>query len=435
MGTYTDLKVAGYSVLSTKGDVAPEAMTIFRETDRREYKRSFETGCPLDLTDLSDLDPDDIEDAIEYACTVGNVIDRLNVMGFTLVRAEREFEQGKKSELVSLQSWLETEFLRESSASRIEFLQSLTFAKYMEGLENVVSKKIYFYGTDSKPRGGLPPLIEYIVGGGSNHEFGFFAQDYRTLIRVFCEVSPRDQFVIQDITQLVGAGYYERGAEICNKVTEALIAGHPENSKQIVLTEGSTDASILRRALHLLYPHLADYYSFLDFELSKSPGGAGHLVSLVKAFAATGITNRVIALFDNDTAARDALRALTNINLPRNIAVRSYPDLALLRNYPTIGPSGELSLDVNGLAASIELYLGVDILKLPSGSLMPVQWKGYNETLGQYQGEVMRKTQLQHAFDQKVGIPGSLGTSATSADWTGLSAILAVVFTAFADEA
>ena len=73
----------------------------------------------------------------------------------------------------------------------------------------------------------------------------------------------------------------------------------------------------------------------------------------------------------------------------------------MLRSYPTLGPSGNTEMDVNGLAASIELYLGRDVLTQDDGSLTPVQWKGYNETVGQYQGEVMRKAQLQHAFNKK----------------------------------
>jgi len=42
------------------------------------------------------------------------------------------------------------------------------------------------------------------------------------------------------------------------------------------------------------------------------------LVSLVKAFVAAGITNRVIALFDNDTSAHEPTSALKRISLPPN---------------------------------------------------------------------------------------------------------------------
>ena len=118
----------------------------------------------------------------------------------------------------------------------------------------------------------------------------------------------------------------------------------------------------------------------LDFDSSRSQGGAGHLVSIVKAFSGAGITNRVIALFDNDTAAREARRSLDAATLPSNFAVLHYPDLDALRHYPTLGPAGLSHLDINGLAASIELYFGADVLLL-DGTLAPIQWKGYCEAL------------------------------------------------------
>ena len=138
----------------------------------------------------------------------------------------------------------------------------------------------------------------------------------------------------------------------------------------------------------------------------------------------------MITLFDNDTAAREARRGLNAITLPPNIAVLHYPDLAKLRHYPTLGPSGLSEMDINGLAASIELYLGDDVLS-EGGSPTPVQWKGFNETLGKYQGEVMCKTQLHSAFQRKLERCRSDKAAMDVADWVGLRAILQAVFCAF----
>src|SRR5688572_21347896 len=38
MGTWTTLEVGGYELWSTKSDVDPEVMTLFRESDRREFQ-------------------------------------------------------------------------------------------------------------------------------------------------------------------------------------------------------------------------------------------------------------------------------------------------------------------------------------------------------------------------------------------------------------
>ncbi len=133
---------------------------------------------------------------------------------------------------------------------------------------------------------------------------------------------------------------------------------------------------------------------------------------------------------DNDTAAREALRLLDTISLPPNITILYYPALDILREYPTIGPTGPIPADINGLAASIELYLGEDVLS-EKGALTPVQWKGPSESVGKYQGEVMHKTQIQQVFWRKVRSCRSDAEAMRAADWSGLKAILKAMFTAF----
>jgi hypothetical protein len=70
------------------------------------------------------------------------------------------------------------------------------------------------------------------------------------------------------------------------------------------------------------------------------------------------------------------------------------PHLELLREYPTLGPTGKSNLNVNGLAASIELYFGSDVLSGANGAT-PIQWRGYNPEMRAYHGEVMEKARLQ----------------------------------------
>ena len=93
------------------------------------------------------------------------------------------------------------------------------------------------------------------------------------------------------------------------------------------------------------------------------------------------------------------------------------------------------NLDVNGLAASIELYLGSDVLRRPNGSVAPVQWKGYVESVASYQGEVLGKTELQAAFLRKLALAERDPAERTRQDWSGIDAILQVIFGAFKDEA
>lgn len=430
MGSFTELSVDGYPLLETKSEVVPEVMTIFRETDKRVFTRVLGERNELVRGTTDPEGSGENETAIIYICETSHVVDRLNVMGFTLRRARENFEALRKAEVEKFASWANDGEDTAWFEDKWGFLKGLTFDDYVLALREVMTRRLPPSPFSDVNREGWSPVIKYIVGESDDYLLGYFCSDIRSLLRVACELVNPNTYVVQDITELVSAGYYEEGESVCASTTRSLTEGHPENSSRLILTEGSTDSALLRQALDLLYPHVAAYYSFLDFDSSHSQGGAGHLVSIVKAFAAAGITNRVIALFDNDTAAREARSSLDATRLPPNIAVLHYPDLDILRHYPTLGPAGLSQLDVNGLAGSIELYLGVDVLWL-GGSLVPVQWRGYSEARGTYQGEVMHKNRLHAAFQRKVKRCRTDVEAMQTADWAGLKSILERVFAAF----
>jgi hypothetical protein len=202
----------------------------------------------------------------------------------------------------------------------------------------------------------------------------------------------------------------------------------------IVLTEGSTDRWIIEKALKLLFPHLAPFFSFMNFEGVRAEGGAGVLANTVRMFSGAQISNRVIALFDNDTAGRVALANLKAISLPPNIKAFTLPQIELASSYPTLGPGGVSVMDVNGMACGIELYLGTDVLAEPDGTLAPVQWKGFDVKLRRYQGELLSKTEVLDRFRRKVASCESGPAQLPRYDWDGLRLVLQVLRTAFHEE-
>lgn len=433
MGTYTDFSVAGYPLVNSKSAVVPEVMTVFRESDKCVFVRRLSERNSLVWGDVYADEADETETATAYLCGTEKIIARLEVMGFTLNRVRRDFEAGRRAELSMYQEWAEDEPDPPWFADKLSLIESLSFDEYLASLQLVLSEGLRPEPFDDNQKPGLSPIVRYILEENDEYIFGFFGSDIRCLIRAACEVAPKQSEVIQDITDLVEAGYYEPDEPVCQHSIDLLTLGHLENSNRIVLTEGSTDTYVLRASLKLRFPHLSEYYSFLDFDSSRVPGGAGYLASLVKGFAAAGIGNQIIAIFDNDAAARDAMRSLPT--LPPNIAVLKYPEVEFLTNYPTIGPSGSTNLDVNGLAASIELYFGKDVLESSDGFLAPVQWKGYIQSLDCYQGEVLGKKDLQAAFQRKLAKAENDPLEQEKQDWSGIEAILGVIFGAFKDEA
>jgi hypothetical protein len=148
-----------------------------------------------------------------------------------------------------------------------------------------------------------------------------------------------------------------------------------------------------------IYPKLVNSVRFLDHDF-KPENGVSPVIKMIKSFASAGINNRILVILDNDAASAEAMLALPK-KLPRNIVVIQYPELDLLKNYPTIGPQGEVNMDVNGLAGSIEMYMGEDILVDSSGELEKVQWGGYMQGVRRYQGSLLHKAETQERFRGK----------------------------------
>ena len=234
---------------------------------------------------------------------------------------------------------------------------------------------------------------------------------------------------------MVNSGYNDVRSSIAKSARDELTLDYPLNTKVIILTEGVTDRRALEASLRLLYPHLAEYYAFMDFDGANAPGGAGQLVNTVKAFAGAGIANRVIALFDNDTAASSALRGLGGVNLPSSVRVLKYPAIGIASQYPTTGPSGSVQMNVNGSAGSLEIYFGEDVLRLSDGSLTPVHWRGFDSAVRAYQGELESKAALQEKFGQKLAAARADLKLIKTQDWSGIRAILDMVRHAFENEA
>jgi hypothetical protein len=202
------------------------------------------------------------------------------------------------------------------------------------------------------------------------------------------------------------------------------------NAPVVVLTEGRTDAEFLKAGLEVLHPYLTDLIRFLDYE-RRPEGGVGALAGMIRAFAAAGIANRVVAVFDNDTAAADAMRKLGIPSLPPQIQIMRYPDLDLARAYPVLGcstpepPQSTLQVaDVNGQAGSIELYLGRDVLTRPDGTLQPIRWASPVSGGDRRQGQIADKGAIHQAFRAKSKAAHENPEHAEQQDWSGLRLII-----------
>ena len=364
MSSYAELTLGTLSLASSRNGVDADLIWLFRESDKtvKRIDRRNPTQLAKYIMEeyIDQYDKDKPFTCVEYRCSAAQARDRLELKGFTHEVAESGFKAGLSNEIELLRKiQAVSSSSRDVFSERIDFLSGLTIEDWLNGLRRISSDWLEGESSDVLPTNDPQlPLLRYMLGKW-DHFYGFpSAEQYRFgIFGIFARlaveaVSPEEQLVY-DLSHLVGGGWVQEDEPITEAESQ-MYADFQLAEKVIVVTEGDTDKEVLDRSLRLLYPHLADYFHFFDFSLRKLGGGAGELANLVRAFAAAGVRHRILALFDNDAAAKDALSTLDWSGLPKNIAVRHYPDIGLAQDYPTQGPSANIRMDVNGLAGSLE---------------------------------------------------------------------------------
>jgi hypothetical protein len=179
-----------------------------------------------------------------------------------------------------------------------------------------------------------------------------------------------------------------------------------ESDRYLVVTEGSSDGAILRRAFELLMPDVADFFDFVDMSENYPFTGAGNLFRFCQGLARIRIQNKVVVVFDNDAAGREAEGKVRQLDLPRSMTIVRLPDLPTLTAFPTLGPNGYSVQDINGQAVSIELFL--DLKAEEPGC---VRWTSYNPQSNSYQGELIGKDRYVKQFLQMSVVPPEYDSS------------------------
>lgn len=432
MSSYAELLMGSLSLGSTRNDIDSGLIWLFRPSDKRVERINWRDRGRLSQhvseEYLNDYNENNQFTLIQYKCTAAVARDRLEIKGFTLDVAKARFQASLQSHIRKLREFsVRTDVFE----NRIQLLESLTLKDWLTAFARIREQGLTAESLDEIPSAESQlPLLRYMLSESRDY-FGYPGFDFRHFVRLIIEVVPLHEEIIYDLSDLVGGGWVDDADDLItlaeSLIDEDFLLAH----RVIVLTEGDTDKRFLQRSLNLLYPHLADYFHFFDFTGKKVAGGAGELANLVRAFAAADVRHRILALFDNDTGAESSLSNLDISQLPKNIVVRQYPYTRLAQNYPTIGPSGSACMDVNGLAGSLELYLGEDVLRSTGQDLSPVQWRGYDHKLCRYHGEVLNKDRIQEEFERKLNRCEAHPEDIDAYDWEGIKAIINVMLTAF----
>ena len=438
MGSYATLSLGSLGLEVTKNDINPDLIWIFRPSDKRteqiDRRNRRRLAEYVEEEFLDEYDESNPFTSVEYRCTAAAARDRLDLKGFTYEVAEANFKRDLEAAIQSYEENIRDRRFSQIShifEEKLQVMRSLTARSWLKALARIKIERL-----TKKTLDGLPsndnqlPLLRHMLEP-LGETYGFPGADRRHFVRIALEAASPQEQLTYDLSDLVAGGWVGKTDDLVAIAENLMNEDFLLSQRVIVLTEGDTDRRNLERSLSLLYPHLAEYFHFFDFTGRRVGGGAGELANLVRAFAAADVRHRILALFDNDTAAKAALSSLDTDSLPSNIAVRQYPSLPLARDYPTLGPSGGARMDVNGLAGSFELYLGEDVLRDNDGVLSPVQWTGYDRKVRAYQGEILDKQNVLNRFEEKLACCETHPDRLSYYDWEGIEAIMDTMRRAF----
>lgn len=346
MSNWCELRVGGVVFDDWQSEPCSPLMALFVETEKCQMLTPHEERRDLLIED--EVLEAEAPQTLEYVASATAIRERLEIIGFTIETAKRAFEIGRRQAIE--EQWQRLAWARDwakdgesgqkhltAVEERVSVLETISPESWMHSLLEIRAKDLK-RRDDRRADPELSAMVRYMLE--SPRWFGFpELVDPRHALRLVVEAF-KDDSVVYDLTDLSLGEYLDSNDPIVDIAISWLPHEDRIALRVVVLTEGSTDKWVLQRSLRLLAPEIADFFSFMDFEGARIEGGAGPLASIVKSFVAAGIENRVIALFDNDTAGLAALRKLGALKFPENIVALHYPDIWLANDYPTIGPDG-----------------------------------------------------------------------------------------------
>jgi hypothetical protein len=366
MGSFSYITFSDYPIFDIKNGYHEEIVNlVFQQSDYVCESRKLKTRNKLYWGDAYENESGSFEFK-GFKQTVKICKQRLEIFGNSYKKSKADFNNAKKLAR-------EREFYGFS-------LSGLTYDRYLEEIKNLIASKEKEYD------GLFITLKDSLISA----ELWFYGQSLVCHLYSVLSVLPENEIVEYDLTDIIDGGWINE-----------LQAKSIEYEKVIILTEGKSDVEFISKSIEVLFPHLKDYYQFIDFDEYKVESNASALVKIVLSFAAAKVKHPIIALFDNDTTGIMEMKHLITKKLPNNIKVLKYPDIKIAKSYPTKGPTGNKNMNINGLACGIEMYFGKQVLTNENG-LIPIQWKAYNEKEKKYQGEIAEKHFVQDSYRAKL---------------------------------
>ena len=396
MGTEINLTVGGISLSFSKNHMGIDFGHLFQEGDRTRRKMGqinykYYEDNPEHIADL------EVSEMV-FARRLDRIVSRLELLNHSLDAARAEYETvvAETLEMASYSDPPETpsllsfeEFCALACRYPLDVLKD-AYIEYETPDRDEVAKGRFAADADEFAR----------IPGDRYNDLYYSEKSYlsaslcilrpESMLRVFAlNPANADNEVVWEFGPLVNNGWAN---------LDDFQPGVRRVQKILVVTEGASDARIIKRALEVLRPDVADFFNFIDEGERHHFWGTGNLVKFGEGLLRIDIQNRVLFVLDNDAEGVDAYRKLTALNLPANMRSMLLPDLDAFRSFPARGPEGVSLADINGRAAAIECYLDLD---LPAPRPAQVLWSNYKKDVDSWHGALEFKESYQRHFDDQ----------------------------------
>lgn len=398
MGTEISLDVSGMTMCWSKNSLGIDHGGLFQSGDHYTAPPTAE-----EVDEGGDFnEPDSILFRTILRKPLGQIVHRLDLLGFTLENAEKEYNLMVKKLTIENDEF--EKFYPEYAKPKVELMR---FPEFINFIKNVNLKDLDsgFVNEDA------PEKEKRLIRGRFTNEhllrsIPHYTNDFDnawseksafgslvnilhpySVIRLLAENKNNSgEFVTWDYGALVSNGWANL------KDIETNTRRH---DKFLIATEGSSDSLILQKALRLLRHDIEDFFHFIDMKSGHPFPGTGNLIKFADGLVKIDIQNRIVFVLDNDCEGIEAYNKIRELALPQNINCVHLPDLPDFNEFPAIGPHGITKENINGRAVAIECYLDLTYSNYDEAK---IRWSNYKKESDAYQGALENKDYYTKRF-------------------------------------
>ena len=359
MGTMIDLRVGHLVADWGKNEFYRDHRSLFQEEDVRGVLPGQDAGGQDGTINT-------------LSRTLGNVVPRLHLLGYSLDSARNEYE-----------SLLEAHDDEDSTYPTFDAFRAALCAVHI-GDVNADYEDDHSFGEffreEIGPRIDVNALFSEPTSGQG--EYATMMENFHPWHVLILLAEKQENLalpVVWDYFDHMENGWSE---------PEDFVPKLKSEERIMVVTEGSSDSKVIQKAFAMLRPAVVDFFDFIDMGEGYPFSGSGNLATFCRGLAKIGIQNKTLAVFDNDAEGVSKQNALGSLVCPSSMRILRLPDHDALTSVATVGTAGERQDDINGKAASIEAYLD---LEWNSNRPALVRWTNYVQNIRVYQGALESK--------------------------------------------